>query len=336
MVTAIQNLVNWAPLGVPAFIFVITIVVFFHEFGHFFIARLCGVAVETFSIGFGSEIVGWNDKKGTRWKISWLPIGGYVKFLGDENAASMPDREKMENLTPDQHKNAFPHKALWQRSLVVVAGPVANFILAFAIFAILFATVGAKGLGTYVGGVQKGSPAAAAGILAGDKITAVNGKPVRLFYGELQGLVQESRGKQLTLSIERQGRPLTIKVTPRQISAKDIYGGNLKAVAIGVYPASDTPQNTVFLPVPWAKAPMIAAQQCWAIVDMSFTYMWRIVSHHADTSNLAGPIGMAQMAKSAASHGFYDLIYLVAFISVSIGMINLFPIPLLDGGHLLY
>ena len=336
MVTAIQNLVNWAPLGVPAFIFVITIVVFFHEFGHFFIARLCGVAVETFSIGFGSEIIGWNDKKGTRWKVSWLPIGGYVKFLGDENAASMPDRDKMEKLSPAEHKNAFPHKALWQRSLVVVAGPVANFILAFLIFTIVFGTIGAKGLGTYVGGVQKGSPAAAAGIQAGDKITAVNGRPVRLFYGELQGLVQESRGKQLTLSLERQGRPLTVAVTPRSINAKDIYGGNLKAVAIGVFPGSDTPENTVFLPVSWSKAPVVAAEQCWAIVDMSFTYMWRIVSHHADTSNLAGPIGMAQMAKSAASHGFYDLIYLVAFISVSIGMINLFPIPLLDGGHLLY
>jgi regulator of sigma E protease len=336
MLTVFHNLVDWAPLGIPAFIFVVTVVVFFHEFGHFMIARLCGVAVDTFSIGFGSEIVGWTDKKGTRWKISWLPIGGDVKFLGDENAASVPDREGLEKLSPADQRNAFPNKPLIHRILVVAAGPVANFVLAFVLFVVLFVTVGAKGLSTYVGGVQKDSPAAAAGIRAGDKITAVNGHRVQLFYGELQGLVQASRGKPLALSIERQGKSMTLQVTPRRIDAKDIYGEDLKAVAIGVFPATDTAENTVFLPVSLTKAPLLAAAQCWGIVDVSFTYLWRIVSHHADTSNLAGPIGMAQMAKSAASHGFYDLIYLVAFISVSIGLVNLFPIPLLDGGHLLY
>ncbi|MDE2184512.1 MAG: RIP metalloprotease RseP [Alphaproteobacteria bacterium] len=336
MVTVLHNLVDWAPLGIPAFIFVVTLVVFFHESGHFLVARLCGVAVETFSIGFGGEIIGWNDRKGTRWKISWLPFGGYVKFLGDEGAASTPDREQLEKISPEQRASVFAFKPVWQRVLVVAAGPVANFILAFVVFFLLYTLVGARGLSTYVGAVQPHSPAAMAGIRAGDKITAVNGHPVRLFYDEMQPLIQAAKNQTLRLTFERQGRQMTVPVTPGLIDNTDIYGGHLKTIGIGISPASDTALNTVYLPVPIAKAPLIAAAQCWGIVDLSLTYLWRIVSHHADTSQLAGPIGVASMAKTEASHGFYALLTLVAFFSVSIGLINLFPIPLLDGGHLLY
>jgi regulator of sigma E protease len=336
MLTILRDLFDWAPIGIPAFIFVITLVVFFHELGHFLVARACGVAIETFSIGFGGELFGWTDRKGTRWKISWLPLGGYVKFLGDENAASVPDRARLEKLSSTELGNAFPLKPLWQRMLVVTAGPVANFVLAFVLFVVILGTFGAKGLSTYIGAVQKNSPAAEAGIKPGDKITAVDGKAVRLFKPELQGLIQASKGRTLTLAVDRHGQHLLLHVTPRTIDAKDIFGENLKATAIGVWPAEATPENIVYIPVSFIEAPRIAAVQCWGIVDASLTYLWRIVSHRADASQLGGPIGMAQMAKSAASHGFYDLIYLVAFISVSIGMINLFPIPLLDGGHLLY
>lgn len=336
MLTALQDLINWAPVGIPAFIFVIAVVVFFHELGHFLMARACGVAVETFSIGFGGEIYGWTDKKNTRWKVCWLPLGGYVKFAGDENAASTPDRERMAAMSEEEKKNAFPFKPLWQRMLVVAAGPMANFVLAFLVFVVLLGGFGARALSTYVGAVQNKSPAAVAGLKPGDKIAAVNGKPVRLFTPELQNLVRSSGGKTLALTIDRDGKTLLLHVTPRVINAKDIYGGNVKTMAIGVLPADPFPANTVYIPIPLAQVPLIAASECWRIVDTSLTYLWRIVSHRADASQLGGPIGMAQMAKSAASHGFYDLIYLVAFISVSIGMINLFPIPLLDGGHLLY
>jgi regulator of sigma E protease len=336
MLTAIQDLINWAPVGIPAFIFVIALVVFFHELGHFLMARACGVSVETFSIGFGGEIFGWTDKKNTRWKVCWLPLGGYVKFTGDENAASTPDRERMARMTEEEKKNAFPFKPLWQRMLVVAAGPIANFVLAFVVFVVLLAGFGVRAPSTYVGAVQNKSPAAEAGLKPGDKITAVDGKPVKLFTPELQNLIRSSGGRTLALTVQRNHETLRLHVTPKVIDAKDIYGVNQKIVAIGVLPADLFPDNVVVIHVSLAEAPGMAARQCWRIVDTSLTYLWRIVSHRADASALGGPIGMAQMAKSAASNGFYDLISLVAFISVSIGMINLFPIPLLDGGHLLY
>lgn len=336
MLTIIHDVIAWAPVGIPAFIFVIAFVVFFHELGHFLVARACGVSIDTFSIGFGGEIFGWTDKKNTRWKICWLPLGGYVKFAGDENAASVPSPERLAQMTEEEKKGAFPLKPLWQRCLVVAAGPVANFILAFVVFAVLFAVWGGQGRSTYIGGVQNDSPAAHAGLKPGDKITAVNGQPVKLFSPELQNIVQASGGRDLALTVQRGGQNLQLHVTPRQIEAKNIFGEPVKTVAMGVLPAEPFPENTVYIPVPLAKVPLLAAYQCWGIVDGSLTYLWRIVSHKADASQLGGPIGMARMAKSAATYGFYDLIYLVAFISVSIGLINLFPIPLLDGGHLLY
>jgi len=336
MLSVVHNLFDWAPLGIPAFIFVVTFVVFFHELGHFLVARACGVGIETFSIGFGGEIFGWNDKQGTRWKISWLPFGGYVKFAGDENAASTPDRERIAQMSEEEKARTFTLRPLWQRMAVVAAGPVANFVLAFVVFVVLLAAFGAMTISTKVGAVMPRTPAAEAGIKPGDRIKAVDGVPVRLFYGELQDAIHAKGGNPLTLSIDREGRRLEIVVTPRLIDAKDIYGGKTKATAIGILPADATPDNTVYLPIPLAQVPRIAAVQCWGIVDGTFTYLWRIVSHKADASQLGGPIGIAQAAKSAAAHGFYDLLYLVALISVSIGMINLFPIPLLDGGHLLY
>jgi regulator of sigma E protease len=335
MLSFFQNLFEWAPLGIPAFLFVITFVIFFHELGHFLVARACGVGIETFSIGFGGEIYGWTDKKGTRWKISWLPFGGYVKFAGDENGASIPDRERIAAMSAAEKASTFTLRPLWQRALVVAAGPIANFVLAFVVIVVLLTAFGAMIIGTKVGGVLQGSPAAEAGIKPGDRITAVDGQPVRLFV-ELQSAIYVKAGKPAALSIDREGKKLRIVATPRTIDTQDIYGSKTKATALGIMPGDTTPDNTVYLPVPLEKIPWIAANQCWRIVDGSMTVLWRIVSHKADTSQLGGPIRMAGLAESAASHGFYDLLYLMALISVSIGMINLFPIPLLDGGHLLY
>src|SRR6201995_1835892 len=166
MLENLHRFFDWAPLGFPAFLFVITVVVFFHELGHFAVARFFNVTVETFSIGFGRPIVKWKDKKGTEWKISWLPLGGFVKFLGDENAASVPDRKKLESLTPEQRANVFQSKPLYQRALVVLAGPIANFILTIVIFAAGLMIVGQGTLLTKVGKVTPGAPAAVAGIRA--------------------------------------------------------------------------------------------------------------------------------------------------------------------------
>ena len=337
MPSVLHDLFAWAPVGLPAFVFLITLVVFFHELGHFLVARAFGVGIETFSIGFGSEIFGWTDRKGTRWKISWLPLGGYVKFLGDENAASMPDRERIAAMGAAERSNAFPLKPLYQRALVVIAGPVANFILAIVVFTLLYAFVGAKALSTTVGSVMPNSPAAMAGIRPGDKVTAVDGKPVRmLLWGELQDVVQSSKGKTLAVSIERNGRPVVLNIRPRVMATTNIYGASVSYTGIGIGPADDAPENIVLIPVPIARAPLAALAQTWFIVDVSLTGVWRMVSHRANPSQLTGVIGIAGVSQKAASHGFYDLIRLVAFISVSLGLINLFPIPLLDGGHLLY
>ena len=337
MLSLLHNLFAWAPLGVPAFAVVFTFVVFFHELGHFLMARAFGVSIETFSIGFGTEVFGRTDKKGTRWKVSWLPLGGYVKFLGDENVTSTtPDLERIEQLKTEERSGVLFFKPLYQRALVAAAGPLANFVFAFVVYVVLLTSYGAKAISTYVGDVQPHSPAAAAGIKPGDKIAAVDGQPVRLFYGELQETLQSGKGKTLTLSIERGGKPITLRVTPGWIDNTDVYGAHIRTPGIGINHAEETAENTVFIPVPLIRAPLVAAVQCWRIVDLSLTGLWRMVSHQADASQIGGPIAMAQMAKSAASHGLYDLISLIAFISVSIGLINLFPIPLLDGGHLLY
>lgn len=339
MMAWLHDIIAWAPLGVPAFVVVVSFVVFFHELGHFLMARACGVDVDVFSIGFGGEIFGWNDRKGTRWKVSWLPLGGYVKFVGDASMASTPDHEGLAALSDEEKAAVFHLKPVLHRALVVVAGPAANFLLAIVLFAVLFLYPGAKALAPVVGAVSPGSPAAEVGLQAGDRITAVDGHGVRMF-GEMHALVEEyvtrHPGKPLQLVIDRQGHSVPVRLTPRQIDNKDAFGKAIKTIGMGVSPAEPSPENSVYIPLPLWRAPVAATSQCWWISEMSLTYLWRIVSHQADTKQLSGPVGMAKMARSAASYGIYDLFYLIAFISVSIGLINLFPIPLLDGGHLLY
>lgn len=337
MLTMIRDLAAWAPLGVPAFIFVIALVVVIHELGHFLMARACGVAVETFSICFGREIFGWTDNKGTRWKIGWLPFGGYVKFAGDADATSTtPDAERIAKMSDEEKARAYALKPVWQRALISAAGPFANFVLAFVVFTVLYGGFGAKVLSTYVGSVTPNTPAAEAGIKPGDRIAAVDGKPVRFFDPDLVDAIRYARNKTIILSIERGGKHLTIAVTPRTIPNRDVFGTATQTKGIGVGRDEANPDNIETIPIPWSRAPIAAAYQCWGIVDTSLTYLWRIVSHKADASQLGGPVRIAKVAKSAASSGLYELLNLVAFISVSIGLLNLFPVPPLDGGHLLY
>jgi regulator of sigma E protease len=332
----IHEIVSWASVGIPAFVVVIGVVIFVHEMGHFLVGRACGVGVKTFSIGFGPEIFGWNDSKGTRWKVSWLPLGGYVMFEGDANAASLADAEAVAKMTEEQKKRALPLKPLWQRAAVSAAGPVANFILAFVVFTAIFAVAGGRIPGTVVGSVVEKSPAAEAGIQPGDKIVAINREKVARFSPDLMEAVQKAGSKPILVGLERDGKPFELVVTPRVIGTKDIFGAPIQRRAIGIGPAELTPENTVTIPIPLWKAPVAGAYQCWGIVDGTMTYLWRIVSHRADASALGGPIRIAKVAKSAASNGIYDVVWLIAVISVSIGLLNLFPIPLLDGGHLLY
>jgi regulator of sigma E protease len=335
----LHGLISWVPLGLPAFLFVITVVVFFHELGHFTVARLCGVKVEAFSIGFGPAIVQWRDRKDTVWKISWIPLGGFVKFFGDADASSAPDRARMETMQPDEQEGAFPFKPLYQRLLVVLAGPVANFILAIAIFAGMFVTVGRpelsnRAIPARIGAVTPHSPAAAAGLQPGDVVHAIGGRPVSRFE-QLQQAIKRSGGKPLQFTVARKGSPVALQVTPRWITVHDIYGSNAKLFGIGVSPQFD-PASVTTVRLGPIQALGAASEQTWFIVNTTLTYVWRIVSGRSDTTQLSGPVGIARISQKAASEGFLNLISLAALISVSIGLINLFPIPILDGGHVLY
>jgi regulator of sigma E protease len=327
------SLIGFASWVYP-FLLLITPIVFFHELGHFSVARWFGVKVETFSIGFGPEIFGWNDSKGTRWKISWLPLGGYVKFFGDMDAASTPDREKLENATAQERAQAFPFKPLYQRALVVAAGPVANFILATVIFTGLFMAIGQVFTPALINKVTPGSPAAQAGILPGDIVRAIDGKPMGSFEDVLQ-TVSLDEGDPLTITLQRKAASLTVRATPRLTAIKDRFGNKYNQALLGISVLNDPKTQWVV-----HRGPVQAFDQAVGQVGFAIHSIWnfrmQLIRGAADTSQMSGPVGIFKMSHDIASVSLIALIGLAAFISVSIGLVNLFPIPVLDGGHLLY
>jgi len=333
MIDAIRGLIAWTPLGLPAFLFVITLVVFFHELGHFLVARACGVTVDVFSIGFGKEIFGWNDRRGTRWKVSWLPFGGYVKFAGDANAASMPDAEAAARMSAAEREGVLLFKPLWQRAAVAAAGPFANFLLAIVLLTGLNLAVGHTVLAPLIGGVVKGSPAEAAGIRPGDLVTSVDGTPVNDF-DQLPEIISVSGGQSLAIGLMREGRPLTVHVTPRLTEVRDPLGNEGSQMVIGVHPAAGAPVKTITYGPAGAVA--AACGRTWDIISTTIEGIVQMVRGEASTDQLRGPLGIAKVTQQVAVFGFLALLNLVAVLSVSIGLANLFPIPLLDGGHLLY
>ncbi len=322
---------------VVPFLFVLSIVVFFHEFGHFLVARLCGVRVLTFSIGFGPELVGFHDRHGTRWKISAIPLGGYVKFLGDENAASVPDTERLAAMNADDRARSFMFQPVLKRAAIVVAGPLANFVLAVIIFSAVFMIYGAQTsqkMTARVDVVQPDSAAAAAGFQPGDLVVAINGEPIDSF-AEMQNIVSESAGKTLDITIERNGTKLVLKATPVLHEEKDVFGNVHRIGLLGIrrLPA---PEDLTYQPVSPPRAVWLGIQETWFVVDKTLTYIGRVIIGRESANQLGGPIRIAQVSGQVASLGFVALIHLAAVLSVSIGLLNLFPIPLLDGGHLLF
>ena len=334
MLDALHGLIDWTPLGLPAFLFVITVVVFFHELGHFLAARLCGVTVEIFSVGFGKEIVGFTDRRGTRWRVSWLPIGGYVKFAGDADAASRPDMAAAEKMTEEQRKGALLLKPLYQRAWVAAAGPLANFILAIVILTGLYLQLGRNTQPALVGSVTAGSPAAQAGIKAGDLITRIDGVAINDFQ-QLHETIPMSGGSSLAMGVRRGSQELTLWVTPRLMKTKDELGNSTTQMVIGIMSDPKAPvRHESYGPITALTA---ACTQTWNIVRGTILGVGQMVTGHASMDQLKGPVGIAKITRQVASvGGFLALINLVAVLSVSIGLVNLFPIPLLDGGHLLY
>ncbi len=314
---------------VVPFIVVMSFIVFFHELGHFMVARWCGVKVEVFSIGFGREIFGWYDRHGTRWRVAWIPLGGYVRFKGDADAASRPDHDSPVAADPD----SFPAKPLWQRALIVAAGPLANFILAIVLFAGIYAFVGVPVMEPVVDEVMPGSAAEEAGFRPGDRILAINGREIRSF-GELREIVAMSAGEPLRILVEREGRKVELVATPRLKEVPDGIGGRIKVGVLGiVHRQTGAVRHEKAGPL---EAVGLAARQTWNIVAGTMKYLKQMIVGRQSTDQLAGPIRIAQVTSQAASISFIALVSLAAVLSVSIGLINLFPIPMLDGGHLLY
>jgi regulator of sigma E protease len=321
---------GWLTGYVVPFLFVLTIVVFFHELGHFLVARWCGVRVMTFSVGFGPELLGFNDKHGTRWKLSAIPLGGYVKFFGDENAASVPDQQTISEMSETEKRDSFFHKSVGQRAAVVAAGPIANFLLAIVIFATVFTLYGKPATPARVDTVQPNSAAQAAGFQQGDLIVAINGKKIETFT-DMQRLVSTSAGETLNVEIDRGGARQTLKATPKLTEMKDNFGNVHRIGVLGISGARGEPVKVDPL-----SAVKLGVEETWFVVERTLSYIGGVIVGRESADQLGGPIRIAQVSGQVATAGFVALIHLAAVLSISIGLLNLFPIPLLDGGHLLF
>jgi regulator of sigma E protease len=316
------------------FLFVLTIVVFFHELGHFLVARRCGIRVSVFSLGFGPEIAGFNDRYGTRWKISAVPLGGYVKFFGDENAASVPDYAAAATMTEEEKKDSFIGKSVGARAAVVVAGPIANFVLAVLIFAGLFMAVGKQNVAARVDSVQAGSAAEIAGFKPGDLVVSIGADKIGS-YSDIQRIVSVSAGEPLKIVVERNGQPVTLTATPQLKEIKDRFGNSHRLGLLGIsrsMAAGDIKMQK-FGPL---MAVVMGVKETWFVVDRTMSYIGGIFTGREAANQVGGPIRIAQVSGEMASFGFAALMSLTAALSTSIGLLNLLPIPLLDGGHLLF
>jgi len=316
------------------FVFVLSLVVFFHELGHFLIARWCGVRILVFSIGFGPEIIGFNDRHGTRWKISAIPLGGFVKFFGDDNAASVPDTASVASMDAGERAQSFVFQPVLKRAAIVVAGPLANFVLAIVIFAAVFMLYGKPTMSARVDSVQPDSAAAAAGFKSGDLVVAIDGRHIDSF-AEMQRVVGTSAGETLDITVDREGVQQVLKATPTLKEIKDNFG-NVQRVGVLGISRSMAPEDLKLHPVAPPQAIWMSVQETWSVADRTLRYIGGVIAGREAANQLGGPIRIAQMSGQVASFGFIPLIQLAAVLSVSIGLLNLFPIPLLDGGHLLF
>ena len=374
---------NWAlfapenlvllPVFVVSFILLLSLIVFVHEFGHFAAARMLGVRVDVFSIGMGKVMARWTDRHGTEWRISLLPIGGYVKFFGDAGPASNPseevaaeqdgpattqfpkpgsEKEIARRLTPEEKKVCFHFKPIWARALIVAAGPISNFVLAIAIFWGLIMTFGEVVVEPRIGAVSPDSAAEEAGFLPGDVIVAADGRRISSF-DDLMVVTRLGSGEEIAFTVERGGETMVILATPRRQIVEDAFGNKSRGGLLGLTPETDAYKVVKRTPL---EALGVAAERCWGVITSTTKFLGRLIAGKEDAENLGGPLKMAQYAGQAMTAGFNDeanalesrslleklrvslatFINLAAFVSVSIGFLNLFPIPVLDGGHLMY
>jgi regulator of sigma E protease len=317
------------------FIILITVVVFIHEYGHYYFAKKYGVGVTDFSIGFGKEIFGWNDKSGTRWKICWIPLGGYVKFFGDRNVFSQTEQtEVLKKYNKEDQKKLFILKPLYQRSLIVVAGPIANFVLALMIFVFIYMFVGKDMTPAIVHEVQKNSPAHISGIKKNDRIISIENKKVNSIL-EVSTFISTSTSERIEFIILRSGQELIFNIKPDLVESKDSLGNKIKKRMIGIKLA---PLNNEFNNVKLGptKAIFYSVKEIFFVITTSLKYLGSMITGSGDSSQLGGPIRIAKITGQVAEYGIVPFLSVMAYISISLGLINLFPIPMLDGGHLMF
>lgn len=317
-----------------SFLVVLTIVVFVHELGHFLVARWCGVKVAAFSIGFGREIFGFVDKHGTRWRFAWIPLGGYVKFMDDANAASVPSGDDPNEMTAEERAGSFHNKPLWRRAAVVAAGPLANFLFAIVIFACMFAVVGQRTTVARVDEVVKGMPADIAGFKKGDVILSIAGREVKSFHDVLR-LVSSSPDRRLDVVVQRDQRELVLSVTPKPVEMDDRIGGKVTRGLIGIK-RSPGPDGYTHHKAGPLEAIVLGVKETEFIITSTLSYIGDVVTARQPPDQLGGIIRIADVSGKVARVGPEAFIHLIAVLSISVGLINLFPIPLLDGGHLLF
>ncbi len=302
-----------------AFVFVLGILIFVHELGHFLVAKAFGIRVLTFSFGFGPKVVGrrWGE---TEYVLSLLPLGGYVKMLGEEPEEEIPEGEE---------GRSFSHRPLGQRAMVVAAGPVANLVFASLMFAFVF-WLGVPKLLPIVGEVVEGFPAAEAGLRPGDRIVAIDDQPVR-YWDTLLEVIPKSGGRPLRFSVKRDGKILAITIRPKEVKRKNIFGEEVKVYQVGIVPSGEVGLRRHHL----GKALVMGVYQTWVVSKLVVLSLWKIIKGVVSTRTIGGPIMIAQMAGKEAKKGLLRLLFFTALLSVNLGLLNLFPIPILDGGHLL-
>ena len=317
------------------FLALILVVVFIHEFGHYYFAKKYGVGVTDFSIGFGKEIFGWNDKSGTRWKICWIPLGGYVKFFGDRNVFSQADHEKIINkYSKEDQDKLFVLKPLYQRALIVLAGPLANFLLAIVIFFSVYTLVGKDFTPAVINEVQKNSPAMASGLKNNDIIVSIDNNKVESIM-EVSKFIMMTTDEFIDFTVKRSNQILTFKVKPNLIATEDNLGNKINKRMVGIkLGAYNNEINHIRLGP--TKAIYHAINEVYYVSASSLKYLGSMLTGSGDSSQLGGPIRIAKITGQVAEFGFLPFFSLMAYISISLGLINLFPIPMLDGGHLMF
>ena len=320
--------------NILSFILVLSVVVFIHEMGHYLVGRWCGIYATTFSIGFGKEIWGFTAKDGTRWRIAMIPLGGYVKFFGDESAASTPDNESLDVMSDEDKPRSFHHASVQRRALTVLAGPMANFILTLVIFTSVFATYGRQIADPIISDVVAESPADRAGLQQGDLFVSIDGIDIAVF-GEVKRYIASRPETLVEITINRDGTEQIVSLTPDRKTNKDRFGNEIEEGIMGVIVSSDGGNFRVQnFTIPQAVGQ--AFSESWFIVTRTFDYIGNIFVGRESAAQLSGPIGIAKMSGQVATLGVLALVQLAAIISLSIGLLNLMPVPILDGGHLVF